>query len=103
MKITDFDKPERKIRVVQFGGGVFLRGFFDWMLQKTNNLGLTDADAVIIRSHTRGPDPLAAQSFRYTHLARGSEGVDLTRIDSIAGSINPADDPATFYSLAVSP
>ena len=103
MKITVFEKPERKIRVVQFGGGVFLRGFFDWMLQKTNDLGLTDADAVIIRSHSKGPDPLAAQSFRYTHLARGSEGVDLTRIDSIAGSINPADDPAAFYALSVNP
>ena len=34
--IKDYPKKTRPIRVLQFGGGVFLRGFFDWMMQKAN-------------------------------------------------------------------
>ena len=33
MKITDFEKKKRPVKAVQFGG-VFLRGFYDWMLAK---------------------------------------------------------------------
>ena len=31
-----YQKPERPIRVLQFGEGGFLRGFVDWMLQIVN-------------------------------------------------------------------
>ncbi|MBO7175912.1 MAG: tagaturonate reductase, partial [Clostridia bacterium] len=98
--IGDFPKKNRPIRVLQFGGGVFLRGFFDWMLQKANNAGVYDGDAVIVRSRTHGADPLAAQNFRYTHVARDGAHTDITVIDSIAGSVDAAGDYRSFLKLA---
>ena len=98
--IGDFPKKNRPIRVLQFGGGVFLRGFFDWMLQKANNAGVYDGDAVIVRSRTHGADPLAAQNFRYTHVARDGAYTDITVIDSIAGSVDAAGDYRSFLKLA---
>ncbi len=104
MKITDFEKPRRKIRVIQFGGGVFLRGFFDVMLQESNRIcGDDSGDAVIIRSKTTGEDPLSRQNFMYTHIARDGEHKSVTRVDCIDSSLNPADDFEKFLSLAENP
>ena len=60
----------RPIKIAQFGGGVFLRGFFDWMLQKANDAHVYDGDALMIRSKTLGADPLAENNYRYTHISR---------------------------------
>lgn len=101
--IKDYPKKSRPIRVVQFGGGVFLRGFFDWMLQKANDAGAYDGSAVIVRSRTRGEDPLAAQNFNYTHVARDGEHTDMTVVNSIAGSVDAAGDYQAFMKLAEIP
>ena len=101
--IKDYPKKTRSIRILQFGGGVFLRGFFDWMLQKANDAGAYDGAAVIVRSRTRGVDPLAAQNFNYTHIARDGEHCDVTVVDSIAGSVDAAGDYDAFLRLAELP
>ncbi len=101
--IKDHVKPERPIRVAQFGGGVFLRGFFDWMLQKANDAGVYNGSAVILRSRTSGVDPLAEQQFNYTHLARDGAHVDATLVDCIAGSVDAAGDYEGFLKLAEIP
>ena len=101
--IKDYPKKSRPIRVVQFGGGVFLRCFFDWMLQKANDAGVYDGAAVIVRSRTRGADPLAAQNFQYTHIARDGAHTDVTVVDSIAGSVDAAGDYEAFLRLAEIP
>ena len=93
-------KPKRPTKIIQFGGGVFLRGFFDWMLQKANDEGIYNGNAVIIRSKTGGRDPLEEQCFNYTHLARDASHNDITLIDSIAGSINAQDSYEEFLALA---
>ncbi|MBO7177252.1 MAG: tagaturonate reductase [Clostridia bacterium] len=101
--IKDYPKQERPIRILQFGGGVFLRGFFDWMLQKANDAGVYDGAVVIVRSRTHGADPLAAQNFNYTHVARDGANTDVTVVDSIAGSVDAAGDYAAFLRLAEIP
>ncbi len=101
--IKDYPKKTRPIRILQFGGGVFLRGFFDWMLQKANDAGVYDGAAVIVRSRTHGADPLAAQNFNYTHVARDGANTDVTVVDSIAGSVDAAGDYAAFLRLAEIP
>lgn len=101
--IKDYPKKTRPIRILQFGGGVFLRGFFDWMLQKANDAGAYDGAAVIVRSRTHGADPLAAQNFNYTHVARDGANTDVTVVDSIAGSVDAAGDYAAFLRLAEIP
>ena len=101
--ITAHKKTPRPVRIAQFGGGVFLRGFFDWMLQKANDSGAYNGNATVIRAKTRGIDPLAEQNYLYTHVARDGEGCDVTLVDSIEGSLNPTDCPEGFFNLAVSP
>lgn len=95
--------PCRPVRVLQFGGGVFLRGFFDWMLQKANDAGVYCANAVIVRSRTKGKDPLSAAHFRYTHIAKDAAHEDVTQVNCIAGSVCPAEDFEAFLALAENP
>ena len=101
--IKDYPKQERPVRVLQFGGGVFLRGFVDWMVQKANDAGVYDGNVVIVRSRTRGEDPLAAQNYNYTHVARDGEHTDVTLVDCIAGSADAAGDYEGFLALAELP
>lgn len=101
--IKDHIKPNRPVRVLQFGGGVFLRGFFDWMLQKALDAGVYDGSAIIVRSRTSGVDPLAAQNFNYTHVSRDAAHCDMTLVDCIAGSVDAAGDWAAFLALGELP
>ncbi len=90
----------RPVRVLQFGGGVFLRGFFNWMMQKSINAGVYDGNAVIVRSRTTGADPLACNGFKYTHIARDGAHNDVTEIDCISGSVGIGSD--AFFEYAKS-
>lgn len=90
----------RPVRVLQFGGGVFLRGFFNWMMQKSIDAGVYDGNAVIVRSRTTGADPLAENGFKYTHFARDGAHNDMTEIDCISGSVGIGSD--NFYRYATS-
>ncbi|MBR2371186.1 MAG: tagaturonate reductase [Clostridia bacterium] len=101
--IAEHTRPARPVKIAQFGGGVFLRGFFDWMLQKANDAGIYNGNAMIIRAKTRGADPLAEQNYTYTHVARDGENCDITVIDSVEGSISPADRPEDLLALAAIP
>ena len=104
MNIKKLEKPNRKISVIQFGGGVFLRGFFDVMMQEENQItGNAAGDVMIVRSKTSGVDPLADQNFMYTHVARDGEHKVVTKVDCIAGSLNPSDDFEAFLRLADNP
>ena len=96
-------KPTRPVRVIQFGGGVFLRGFVDWMVQKANDAGVYNGNIVIVRSRTRGTDPLAEQNYSYTHIARDGAHTDVTLVDCIAGSVDAAGDYRAFLALAELP
>lgn len=96
----NINSKRRPIRVIQFGGGVFLRGFFNWMMQKSIEKGVFDGNAVIVRSRTRGVDPLESIGFRYTHVAQDAIHRDECRIDCIAGSVSASEDYSAFLHLA---
>ncbi len=62
----------RPVRVLQFGQGNFLRGFFDWHVDLLNERCGLDADVVIVRPTTRSTGPLLdTQGGLYTTLVRG--------------------------------
>lgn len=42
------------MKVLQFGTGVFLRGYFDWMLQQVANQGLADPKVSMVKLTPRG-------------------------------------------------
>ena len=102
--IRNHKKPERPERVIQFGGGGFLRGFFDWMLQKINDTVDFDGSVVIVRSMDSGEnaenDPYEAQNCNYTHVMRGAEGVETTLVDVVSRCISANRDFEEYLALA---
>ena len=82
-----------KERVIQFGEGGFLRGFFDWMLQKMAAANAFEGKVVVVQPIEDGLcDALTAQGCKYTHLMRGAEGVETTMVDVISRCVKPYED-----------
>ncbi len=93
-----------KERVIQFGEGGFLRGFVDWMLQKLSDKGLFEGSVVVVQPIEKGMcDLLESQNCRYTHIARGNEGVDKTEISVISRCVKPYEDFDSYLALADNP
>jgi tagaturonate reductase len=53
---TTVTRTTRRVTVLQFGGGNFLRGFADWMIQRANDVGVLDAGVAVVHA-TAQPDP----------------------------------------------
>ena len=81
-------------RVLQFGAGVFLRGFVDWMIDGMNRKGLFRGRVVVMASMTpQTVTTLNQQSGAYTHLARGIENGGLVEEKRIITAISRGIDP----------
>ena len=93
-----------KEKIIQFGEGGFLRGFFDWMLDQINEKTDFDGSAVVVQPIKEGLcDTLSAQNCEYTHLCRGVEGVDRREIDVISRCVKPYDEFDAYLALAENP
>ncbi len=91
----------KPIKVIQFGEGGFLRGFADWMLQKLSDIGEFDGSVAVVQPIDKGMcDMLTAQDCVYTHLIRGAEGVEVSKIDVISRCVKPYDNFEEYLSLA---
>ena len=91
-------------KVIQFGEGGFLRGFVDWMLQIVNEKTDFAGKVVVVQPIENGRcDMLSAQDCKYTHICRGSEGVDTRKIDVISRCVKPYEDYNAYLSLAENP
>src|SRR5487761_1517009 len=81
-------------RVLQFGAGVFLRGFVDWMIDGMNRKGLFRGGVVVVASMTPGTVAmLNQQNGAYTHLSRGIENGQLVEEKRIVTAIRRGIDP----------
>lgn len=99
-----FEKVERKEKVIQFGEGGFLRGFVDWMLQKINEVSDFNGNAVVVQPIAKGLcDVLSAQNCGYTHLIRGTQGVETSIINVISRCIKPYEEFDEYIKLAENP
>ena len=99
-----YNKVIRPEKIIQIGEGVFLRGFFDWMLQKLNDSGMFCASAVIVQPRSGNKcAPFVGQDCLYTHIIRGAEGTETTVIDSVSRYLNPYADFESFLALADDP
>ena len=88
-------------KIIQFGEGGFLRGFADWMIQKMTDAGAFDGKVVIVQPIEQGMcDLLTAQDCKYTHIIRGSEGVETTRVDVISRCVKPYERWESYMFLA---
>lgn len=88
-------------KIIQFGEGGFLRGFADWMLQEVNEKTDFAGKVCVVQPIKEGMcDMLMKQNCEYTHICRGSEGVDVKRIDVISRCVKPYDDFDDYIALA---
>ena len=102
--LTEYQKPKRPVKVLQFGEGGFLRGFVDWMLQKLNEKNLWNGSVTVVQPIENGLcDLLDEQNGLYTHIIRGAEGVETSLIDVIDGTVQPYKDFAAYLKLAENP
>ncbi len=80
-------------KMLQFGAGVFLRGFVDWMVDGMNRKGLFRGSVVVASSITpEMVEKLNQQNGAYTHLARGLENGKQVEEKSILTSISRGID-----------
>ena len=87
-------------RVLQFGAGVFLRGFVDWMIDGMNRKGLFRGRVVVVASMNPGTaTTLNQQDGMYTHLARGIENGRLVEEKRVISSISRGIDPQPRISM----
>lgn len=94
----------KPIKVIQFGEGGFLRGFADWMLQKLSDKGLFNGSVAVVQPIENGLcDMLTAQNCVYTHVIRGAEGVEMTKVDVISKCVKPYDNFDEYLALANEP
>ena len=88
-------------KIIQFGEGGFLRGFADWMIQKMTDAGAFEGKVVVVQPIEQGLcDMLTAQDCKYTHIIRGSEGVEISKIDVISRCVKPYEDFESYLALA---
>ena len=88
-------------KIIQFGEGGFLRGFADWMIQKMTDAGAFEGKVVVVQPIEQGMcDMLTAQDCKYTHIIRGSEGVETSRVEVISRCVKPYESWESYMSLA---
>ena len=81
-------------RVLQFGAGVFLRGFVDWMIDGMNRKGLFRGRVVVVASTNPGAVvTLNRQGGAYTHLERGIENGRMVEEKRVVTAISRGIDP----------
>ena len=98
------EKIQRTERFIQFGEGGFLRGFADWMIQKINDSTDFEGSVVVVQPIEKGLcGLLEKQNCVYTHLIRGTEGVETNLIDVISRCVEPYSDFDGYLSLASQP
>ena len=91
-------------KIIQFGEGGFLRGFADWMLQIVNEKTDFSGRVVVVQPIEKGMcDVQSAQNCVYTHICRGTEGVDVKKINVISRCVKPYDQFGEYLKRAENP
>lgn len=91
-----------KEKIIQIGEGGFLRGFFDWMIQKMTDEKVFDGKVVVVQPIKEGLcDTLKNQNYKYHHIIRGKEGYEESEINVISRVIKPYDNFSSFLDLAM--
>ncbi|GAA3796308.1 tagaturonate reductase [Cellulomonas soli] len=107
---TTVARTPRPITVLQFGGGNFLRGFVDWMVQVANDAGVTDAGVAVVHA-TAQPDPafdlLREQDGLYHVVLEGvRDGQpvrEVTRVDCVQAVVAAHGEFERYRELYLAP
>ncbi len=104
-----YPHPRPRARILQFGGGNFLRGFLDWKVEGMNRAAGTDWGIIVLRSLGGVADSaLNAQDGLYTVLARGlgADGQpvsDVRVVGAVLREISCQTDWPRVLELAANP
>lgn len=91
-------KPERKIKIMQFGEGNFLRAFVEWILQNLNDKGAIEASVAVVQPMPFGRvKELADQDGLYTLRLEGIDNGENVRKSQIIDVIGDCINPFTEY------
>ena len=104
---ANFPAAPRPIRILQFGGGNFMRAFVDWIVQDLNKAGVMNAGAVVVQPTPIGrAKELAAQDGLYTVCLEGIENGERVQkreiIDVLQDFVVPYTEYEKFLSYAKS-
>lgn len=102
-----FAKPERPIKIMQFGEGNFLRAFIEWIIQNLNDKGAINSSVAVVQPMPFGRiKELSEQDGLYTLRLEGIDKGKTVKssqvIDVIGDCINPFTDYELFLSYAKS-
>ncbi|MBU2902085.1 tagaturonate reductase [Maribacter dokdonensis] len=102
------DRKSLPIKVMQFGGGNFLRAFVDISIQKINNATTFNAGVAVIKPTARGDyQELKSQDGLFSVQLEGYENnifvQDLTVVDCIQKVINPYSEWQKYIDLSKTP
>lgn len=82
-------RVDRKVKVLQFGEGNFLRAFADYMIDAANDAGVFDGNIAIVKPIAYGNlDTFRKQDNFYTVSLRGKEDGEVKQINKIVTSIS---------------
>ncbi len=100
-----FNSKENKI--IQFGGGNFLRAFVDFYFNKLNDNNLLNSGVTLIKATPHESsfiNRLKEQDFNYTLIERGVRDGEIINessiIDIITDVVNPYDDFSSYLECA---
>lgn len=102
-----YNKPERPVKIMQFGEGNFLRAFIDWIIQNLNDDSAINAGVVVVQPMPFGRvKELKEQDGLYTLRLEGidnGEKVKKSRvIDVISDLLNPFEEYEKYLSYGES-
>ena len=90
--------PDRKIKIMQFGEGNFLRAFVEWILQDLNDKGAIEANVAVVQPMPFGRvGELKAQDGLYTLRLEGIDGGKKVKRSQIINVIGDCVNPFTEY------
>ena len=97
-------EPRQPERIVQFGGGNFLRGFVDWLVDVLNEEAGFGAGIVLVKATPGSYEALDAQDCLFTtwlHGVQAGEFEERTRlINCVNRTVYPYDDFDSCLALA---
>lgn len=94
-----YGKKSKKIKIMQFGEGNFLRAFVDWLIQKMNDSGKYDGHVVVVQPLPNGRiEDLRKQDGLYTLILQGiNEKKEAVRLSSVIDVLDDFVNPYSQY------
>ena len=103
LNATNFNKPTRPTKIMQFGEGNFLRAFVDWIIQDLNDKNIINSGVVVVQPVPMGRvADLACQDGLYTLCLEGIDKGQKVQTRQIIDVLNDFVNPYEYYEKFLS-